>query len=98
MNMDSTPKRSSRLLFIGGLIAAWLLLQFIWFDSYSWVRYQQWQQEYQQLIDENQQLMSEIAQIEDFLETPPSDDLIEKIAREQYGMRRDGDAVIRIQY
>ena len=97
MNVESTPKRSSRLLIIGGIIAAWLLLQFVWFDSYSWVRYQQWQQEYQQLVEENQQLTSEIAQIEVFLETPPSDDLIEKIAREQYGMRRDGDTVLRVQ-
>jgi len=98
MNLNSVPRRSPRLLIIGGFIAAWLLLQFIWFDSYSWVRYQQWQQEYQQLVEENQQLMSEIEQIEGFLEATPSDYLIEKIAREQYGMRRDGDTVIKVQY
>ncbi|MCY4171766.1 MAG: septum formation initiator family protein [Bacteroidetes bacterium] len=87
---------SPRLLIVGGIIAAWLLLQFVWFDTYSWVRYQQWQQEYQELVHENERLETEIGELQNFLKTTPSDELIEKIAREQYGMRREGEIVYRV--
>ncbi len=90
-------RRSRRLLLVGGIVAAWLLLQFIWFDSYSWIRYQEWQQEHEHLVEENEQLQTEITELQTILQTPPSDALIEKIAREQYGMRREGETVYRIE-
>ncbi len=96
-NSDSSPSRSPRLLIIGGIIATWLLLQFVWFDTYSWVRYQQWQLEHEQLVQENEQLETEIQELQKFLQTTPSDELIEKIAREQYGMRREGEIVYRVE-
>jgi len=99
--IDKAPqvqsRQSSRLLLVGGLIATWLLLQFIWLDSHSWVRYQVWQQEHQELVEENRQLESEIEELQTLLQTAPSDALIEQIAREQYGMFREGDIVYRIE-
>ena len=90
-------RRSRRLLLVGGFIAVWLLSQFIWFDSYSWIRYQEWQQEHEQLIKENSRLQTEIAELQTLLQTAPSDELIEKIAREQYGMRREGETIYRVE-
>lgn len=89
----STGRRLTRLLLIGLMFAG--LLWFTWFDSYSLVRRADWQRQYEQLVEENIQLRSEIAELQSMLENPPSDEAIEKIAREQYGMRRDGETVYR---
>lgn len=91
----SMGRRLTRLLLIGLMFAG--LLWFTWFDSYSLVRRAKWQRDYEQLVEENMQLRSEIAELQSMLENPPSDETIEKIAREQYGMRRDGETVYRIE-
>ena len=91
----SMGRRLARLLLIGLMFAG--LLWFAWFDSYSLVRRAKWQREYEKLVEENMQLRSEIAELQSMLEDPPSDETIEKIAREQYGMRRDGETVYRIE-
>lgn len=93
----SKHRRFPRLLVVGGGIVVWLLFQFVWFDSYSWFRYQEWKKEHEQITTENVQLQAEIKQLQALLETPPSDEMIEKIAREQYGMRREGETVYRIE-
>lgn len=94
----SKRRRLSPLLLIGSAIAAvWLLLQFVWFDSYSWIRYRDWQKEHAELLEENARLQAEIIELRTLLETPPSDEVIEKIAREQYGMRREGETVYRVE-
>ncbi len=86
-----------RLFLIGGVIVVWLALHFVWFDSYSLVRYWAWQKEHEQLIRENAQLQAEIKELQALLETAPSDEMIEKIAREQYGMRRQGETIYRVE-
>lgn len=91
----SMGRRLARLLLIGLMFAG--LLWFTWFDSYSLVRRSEWQRDYEKLVEENIQLRSEIAELQSMLENPPSDEEIEKIAREQYGMRRDGETVYRIE-
>lgn len=91
----SMGRRLTRLLLIGLMFAG--LLWFTWFDSYSLVRRAKWQRDYEQLVEENMQLRSEIAELQSMLENPPNDETIEKIAREQYGMRRDGETVYRIE-
>lgn len=91
----SMGRRLTRLLLIGLMFAG--LLWFTWFDSYSLIRRAKWQREYEELVEENMQLRSEIAELQSMLENPPSDETIEKIAREQYGMRRDGETVYRIE-
>ena len=91
----SMGRRLTRLLIVSLVFAG--LLWFTWFDSYSLVRRAKWQREYEQLVEENMQLRNEIAELQSMLENPPSDETIEKIAREQYGMRRDGETVYRIE-
>ncbi|MCY3594627.1 MAG: septum formation initiator family protein [Bacteroidetes bacterium] len=93
----SKRRRLSPLVLIGSVIAVWLLLQFVWFDSYSWVRYRDWQKEHEELLEENARLQAEIIELRALLEAPPSDEVIEKIAREQYGMRREGETVYRVE-
>ncbi len=93
----SKRRRLSPLVLIGSAIAVWLLLQFVWFDSYSWRRYQDWQKEHEELLKENARLQAEIIELQALLEAPPSDEVIEKIAREQYGMRREGETVYRVE-
>ncbi len=92
-----TRRRLSPLILMGSVIAIVLLLQFVWFDSYSWMRYRDWQREYEELVQENTRLQAEIAELQALLKTPPNDDIIEKIAREQYGMRREGETIYRVE-
>lgn len=93
----SKHRRLSPLVLIGSVIAVWLLLQFVWFDTYSWLRYQDWQREHEELLEENARLQAEIIELRALLKAPPSDEVIERIAREQYGMRREGETVYRIE-
>ncbi len=99
--MTRSPLKRKRLLFrmflVCGVIVGWLTLHFVWFDSHSLVRYWAWQEEHEQLVKENAQLQAEIKELQALLETPPSDEMIEKIAREQYGMRREGETIYRVE-
>ncbi len=70
---------------------------FVFFDSYSVRKRIDWQAEYEQLESENALLRQEIARLKEELAEPPTDEMIEKIAREQYGMRRPGELVYRLE-
>lgn len=72
-------------------------LWFVWFDSYSLVRRAQWEREFIELREENAQLRAEIEDLQTKLATPVSDETIERIAREQYGMRRPEETVYRVE-
>ncbi|HMB93321.1 MAG TPA: septum formation initiator family protein [Rhodothermales bacterium] len=90
------PKRRLRRPLIGlaMLVAA---LWFAFFDSHSLAKRIAWHHESQQLLEENTRLQQEINVLEARLAQPLSDEVIEKIAREQYGMRRPGETVYRIE-
>ncbi len=70
---------------------------FVFFDSYSVRKRIDWQAEYEQLEAENALLRLEIARLKEELAEPPTDEMIERIAREQYGMRRPGELVYRLE-
>ena len=72
-----------------GLLLVWLTF----FDSHSFVRRATWWQESTELRRENERLSTQIESIEATLEAGLSDDDVERIAREQYGMRRPGETV-----
>ncbi len=82
------------------LIAAALLLCALWFaffDSHSLARRIAWHSEYSRLVQENEALRQQIDVLEARLAEPISDEVIEQIAREQYGMRRPGETVYRVE-
>ena len=90
------PTRYPRLFLLLALVLLGALW-FIYFDSYSLVKRQQWSREHLELQQENERLRAEIEALQARLEAPPSDAEIEKIAREQYGMRREGETVYRVE-
>ena len=79
-----------RLLILGLVIAGvWFAL----FDSHSLLRRVQYYYEYRTLAAENAQLEAEIEDLERRVSTSLSDEVVEEVAREQYGMRREGETV-----
>jgi cell division protein FtsB len=79
-------------------VLAMLSLLLVWltfFDSHSLVRRISWHREYSQLEDANEQLRSEITDLETELEKGLSDERVEKIAREEYHMKKPGETVYR---
>lgn len=86
----TSPVLRRRLLVLGLAVAAvWIAL----FDSHSLMRRVQYYYEYRTLASENAQLQAEIEALEERVRAAPSDEVIEEVAREQYGMRRPGERV-----
>ena len=81
------------------LVAAALLpLGWIaFFDSHSIARRIAWHHEYIELREENERLRADIAHLGEQIQRDLTDEIVEKIAREQYAMRRPGETVYRIQ-
>lgn len=102
--MDTTPQtepKRSRLRIrprhvLFGMIAFVLLLWIFFFDSYSIVQHFQWQQEKSKLQESNKRLEQNVLQLEEQLGTLDSTEVIEKHAREDFGMRRQGETVYRV--
>jgi cell division protein FtsB len=84
-----------RWLLIG--VAVVLLLWITFFDSHSLIRRYQWHAEHDRLTQENQELRARIEALEAQLDQPLSDEVVERIAREEYGMKRPGETVYRIE-
>lgn len=68
----------------------------MFFDSHSLLKRYYWQQELESLQQENTQLQSEIQRFRTKLDRPLPDSVVERIAREEYGMKRPGETVYRI--
>jgi len=74
-----------------------LLLWIAFFDSHSLLRRYRWHAEYERLQQENQRLEQETERLSKKLAEPLSDETIEQIAREEYGMVRPGETVYRVE-
>lgn len=90
----SSPGRASRLkrrlvVLVVVALGLWVAL----FDSQSLYRRWQVHREADRLTRENEELRTEIERLEAELQRGLSDEEIERIAREQYGMRREGETV-----
>lgn len=79
-----------------GLLLAGVFVWVLFFDSHSlWQRYQ-WHQELEAMKHENTQLREQINRLRTKLDRPLTDSLVERIAREEYGMKRPGETIYRI--
>ncbi|MEX1212208.1 MAG: septum formation initiator family protein [Balneolaceae bacterium] len=87
-----------RKSYLIGLFAAFMVIWFLFLDTHSlWTRYQLHRQEVQ-LREQIDQLKRETEELRVQLEAlQNSPDLLERIAREEYGMRREGETVYRVQ-
>ena len=91
--LANRPKlRRRALLAAVVLLFGWIAL----FDSHSLWRRAGYHREAARLAEENEKLRAEIEVLEARLKTPLSDENVEKVAREQYGMRRPGETVYRV--
>lgn len=89
------PSPLRRWLVAAGLVA--LLLWVAFFDSHSVVRRAQYAQDLARLTEENARLRDENAVLARQVEAGLSPLTIERVAREQYGMRRPGETVYRVE-
>lgn len=80
---------------IGGIVC-FVLVWIVFFDSHSLLRRYQWHQERDQLAAENAELRQEIQRFRRQLDQPLTDSLVERIAREEYGMKRPDETVFRL--
>ena len=88
-------KKSLSGWIIGGVVCA-ALIWIAFFDSHSLLRRYQWHQEKTQLSTENEALREEIRHLRRQVDRPLTDSLVERIAREEYGMKRPGETVYRL--
>lgn len=90
-----SPARLRRALLLAALGALVIWLAF--FDSHSFYKRVRWHTERAALQEENEALRDRIQSLRGRLEDGLSDDVVEQIAREQYGMRRPGETVYRVE-
>ena len=87
------PGRRRRFVVLGlVLVVGWLTF----FDSHSLLRRVSYYRELRGLEVENARLRAENAELQQRLDTGLSDATVERVAREQYGMRRPGETVYRV--
>lgn len=88
------PHLRKRLIAIV-LVALALWLAF--FDSHSILRRIQYARQLDRVTEENQELVIRNEDLERQIEAGLTPERIEKVAREQYGMRRPGETVYRVE-
>lgn len=86
----ASPQLRRRLLLVGiALAGVWLMF----FDSHSLLRRVEYYTDFRTLSEENNELQAEIDHLQEQVGAGLSDELVEEVAREQYGMRRPGETV-----
>lgn len=96
----SDPEDSSssqRLRWIIGILLAGVLIWVTFFDSHSLLRRYQWHQERDALEQENEKLRTRIRRLRKKLDRPLPDSVVERIAREEHGMKRPDETIYRIE-
>lgn len=87
------PGRRRILVVLGVIILLWVFF----LDSHSVLNRIRWHREADQLREENARMEAVIEQTRDELGRRDDEKEIERIARESYGMRRDGETVYRVE-
>ena len=89
------PKRLRRRLLLAGALALALWVAF--FDSHSLFRRASYAAELDRLATENAELEAANAALADEAARGLNAETVERVAREQYGMRRPGERVYRVE-
>jgi cell division protein FtsB len=89
------PKRLRRRLWLIGalVVVVWVAL----FDSHSLWRRASYAAELDRITEENDALATENAALQARLDRGLDAETVEEVAREQYGMRRPGERVYRVE-
>ena len=89
------PRRLRFRLVVAGLLAlaGWVLF----FDSHSVMRRAGYARELSRLSVENARLQAENEALAHQLDAGLNAEIVERVAREQYGMRRPGERVYRVE-
>jgi cell division protein FtsB len=86
-------KKSALISLLVGFIALW----FLFFDTYSLYTRYELESRKDELIERNKELEIQTEELEQQIkELKNNPDLLEKIAREEYGMRKPGETVYRV--
>jgi cell division protein FtsB len=94
----SDPSGSRSRVWWGlGVFLAGVFVWVLFFDSHSLLQRYYWQQELDATQRENATLRKEIKRLRTQLERPLSDSAVERIAREEYGMKRPDETIYRIE-
>jgi cell division protein FtsB len=88
---QATPRKL--MLAVGMLLLLWVLF----LDSHSIFNRVSWNREADQLEVQNEELREEIQQIKHDIKHAGDPENVERVAREEYGMRRDGEKVYRVE-
>lgn len=80
-----------------GIFLIGVLVWVLFFDSHSLLQRYYWQQELETTKRENATLRKDIERLQTQLDRPLSDSVVERIAREEYGMKRPGETIYRIE-
>jgi cell division protein FtsB len=86
--------RQRRTLIVLGVI---VLLWVLFLDSHSVFNRVRWYREADDLREENRRIEARISEVREELGRRSDDKEVERIAREAYGMRRDGETVYRVE-
>lgn len=86
-------RKSFLLLILGAFVVVW----FAFLDTYSLLTRYQLSERKEDLREKTEQLEAETAQLQEKIKDLKSDStLLERIAREEYGMRKEGEVVYKI--
>ena len=92
LSLSADTKRRLRRIILWAIVAA-ALCSFLFLDSHSLLKRMTWRNEYTEVRQENEKLRADIEQLEKEVSEGLSDEAVEKIAREEYGMHRPGETV-----
>jgi len=97
MNLQVLNPLRWRKSFLITILVAFILVWILFIDTYSLYTRYELHQKKNELIERTSELQAETASLEEKIEELTDNaDLLEKIAREEYGMRKPGETVYRI--
>lgn len=97
MNLHVLNPLRWRKSFLVTILVAFIVLWILFIDTYSLYTRYELHQKKNDLIERTTELKTETVSLEQKIEKlTENNDLLEKIAREEYGMRKPGETVYRI--